>query len=87
LQLPAPVSDSKTEKEVGGAIETFKSSFGGRDDEKDDEATEADSEFANHGAISLKWNRLGVLDLLIMYGILETVLYYWELFSTDFVVF
>lgn len=48
----------------------------------DDEA-----EDGNHGAISLKWDRIGVVDVLIMYGILEMILYYWELFSTDFVVF
>jgi len=84
LQLPAPDADSNTEKEAVFAHENVRTSFVGRDDEKDAEAMDADSD---HGAISLKWNRLGVLDLLIMYGLLETVLYYWELFSTDFVVF
>ena len=87
LLLPAPASDSSTGKEVGGGIKTGNSSFDGRDDEKDSVAMETDSEHANHGAISLKWNRIGIVDLLIMYGILETVIYYWELFSTDFVVF
>jgi len=87
LQLPAPASDSSTEREVGWAIQTGNSSNGGRDDEKDADAMEADSEHANHGAISLKWNRIGVVDLLIMYGLLEAVLYFWELLSTDFVAF
>jgi hypothetical protein len=36
---------------------------------------------------SLNWRRLGLVDLLAMYVLLEAVLYYWDLFSTDFIVF
>lgn len=35
----------------------------------------------------LTWQRLGVLDVAAMYVLLEVVLYYWELLSTDFVAF
>ena len=87
LQLPAAGAEPSTEKEVVGRNEITRSSFGSKDDEIDAEAMDADSEHSNHGAISLKWNRLGVLDVLIMYGVMETVIYYWDLFSTDFVVF
>lgn len=40
-----------------------------------------------HGAYRLNWHRIGILDLIMMYVLLEVVIYYWELFSTDFVVF
>lgn len=40
-----------------------------------------------HGAIKLAWDRIGVVDLIAMYLLLEFVLYFWELFSTDFVNF
>jgi hypothetical protein len=46
-----------------------------------------DPEPDEHGAIKLKWDRIGVVDLVMMYMVLRVVLYYWELFSTDFVVF
>ena len=37
--------------------------------------------------MELSWRRLGILDLVAMYVLLELVLYYWELLSTDFIVF
>lgn len=37
--------------------------------------------------LKLNWRRLGLLDLLAMYAFLEVVLYYWDLLSTDFIVF
>jgi hypothetical protein len=40
-----------------------------------------------HGAIKLAWDRIGVFDLMAMYILLEIVLYYWDLFSTDFIAF
>lgn len=39
------------------------------------------------GSSRLKWRRLGVIDLLAMYVLLEIILYYWNLLSTDFIVF
>lgn len=36
---------------------------------------------------SLNWHRVGLVDLLAMYVLLQAVLYYWDLFSTDFIVF
>jgi hypothetical protein len=72
---------------MGGGVKAANGSFGGKDEDQDAEGMDADTDNANHGAISLKWNRIGIVDLLIMYGIMETVIYYWELFSTDFVVF
>jgi len=86
LQLPA-ASNPSTENEAGGGIKAGNRSYGRKDDEKDAEAMETDSDNANHGAISLKWDRIGIVDLLIMYWIMDTAIYYWELFSTDFVVF
>lgn len=50
--------------------------------------TTADDHVADeHGAIKLAWDRIGVFDLVAMYVLLEMVLYFWDLFSTDFVVF
>jgi hypothetical protein len=48
-------------------------------------ATDDDDDDEN--ALKLIWRRLGFLDLVIMYALMEAVVYYWELFSTDFVVF
>ena len=39
------------------------------------------------GEPKLNWRRLGFLDLLVMYVCMEIVLYYWDLLSTDFIVF
>lgn len=50
-------------------------------------ANAEDLEPDEYGAIRLKWDRIGVVDLVMMYLVLRGVLYYWELFSTDFVVF
>lgn len=47
------------------------------------DGTEADE----HGVYRLNWKRISVLDLLAMYFLMEVVLYYWDLFSTDFIVF
>lgn len=54
------------------------------DSEDDEDAKNTPDQF---GAIKLKWSRIGVVDMMIMYLILEVLLYFWELFSTDFVVF
>jgi hypothetical protein len=40
-----------------------------------------------YGAIMLKWDRLTWVDIVVMYLLMEVVLYYWDLFSTDFIVF
>lgn len=56
-------------------------------DEGDGSEVDEDPEPDEHGAIKLKWNRIGIIDLVWMYALLEVVLYYWELFSTDFIVF
>lgn len=47
----------------------------------------ADAEPDEHGAIRLKWDRISWVDLVMMYLLLEVLLYYWDLFSTDFIVF
>lgn len=56
-------------------------------DEGDDSEVEEDPEPDENGVIKVKWNCIGVVDLVLMYALLEIMLYYWELFSTDFVVF
>jgi hypothetical protein len=40
-----------------------------------------------HGAIKLGWYRIGLFDLVAMYVIFEYIIYFWDLFSTDFIVF
>jgi hypothetical protein len=40
-----------------------------------------------HGAIRLGWQRIGLFDLVAMYVIFEYIIYFWDLFSTDFIVF
>ena len=51
------------------------------------ESADDDADYTDHGALSLKWNRIGVIDVVIMYALMRTVVYFWELFSTDFIVF
>lgn len=38
-------------------------------------------------SMSLSWKRIGIVDVLIMYGLLRVTIYYWNLLSTDFIVF
>jgi hypothetical protein len=52
---------------------------------EDDDIPEPEPD--EHGAIKLNWDRLGLFDWIMMYVILEFVLYFWDLFSTDFIVF
>ena len=54
---------------------------------EDDDAAEEEPEPDEHGAIRLKWDRISYIDVGVMYVLLEVILYYWDLFSTDFVVF
>ena len=79
LQLPAQAVAAKA---GGGSAELIAPSAVGEDD-----PDESESEYPKHGAVSLVWNRIGVIDLMIMYALMETVVYYWDLFSTDFIVF
>ncbi|WP_395731842.1 O-antigen ligase family protein [Prosthecobacter sp.] len=53
----------------------------------EDEEEAAENIPDQFGAIKLKWSRVGVVDMMIMYMLMEVLIYYWELFSTDFVVF
>lgn len=53
--------------------------------EEIDESAEPEPD--EHGAIKLKWDRLSWVDFVVMYLLMEVVLYYWDLFSTDFIVF
>lgn len=50
-------------------------------------AEDDEDDYSDHGALSLKWSRIGVIDLVLMYALMRTVVYYWDLFSTDFIVF
>lgn len=42
---------------------------------------------SSSGELKLNWHRFGIVDLLAMYIILEIILYYWELLSTEFILF
>lgn len=87
LQLPESASARDVENKEA-AVEADDQKHLAHWNRSRDQASEDDDEVhGNHGAISLKWDRIGIVDVLIMYGILEMVIYYWELFSTDFVVF
>lgn len=55
------------------------------DAEELDESAEPEPD--EYGAIMQKWDRLTWVDLVVMYLLMEVVLYYWDLFSTDFIVF
>ncbi len=58
-----------------------------RDEDDDSEEQKEDPEPDEHGAIRLKWNSISWVDLVMMYLLMEVLLYYWDLFSTDFIVF
>jgi hypothetical protein len=40
-----------------------------------------------HGAIKLPWDRIGLFDLVVMYLVMDYIIYFWDLFSTDFIEF
>jgi len=57
-----------------------------RQDTENEEVADEDTP-DQFGAIKLNWSRVGLVDMMIMYVIMEVLIYFWELFSTDFVVF
>jgi hypothetical protein len=80
LMLPATSEVTPAYEQRSQALAVTK-----RPDSEDDK--DAENTPDQFGAIKLKWSRIGVVDMMIMYLILEVLLYFWELFSTDFVVF
>lgn len=68
------------------------SSNAGQDDDAVDEdllgpPLASDEDDDEDSKLKLTWRRLGILDFIIMYALMEVIIYYWELFSTDFIVF
>lgn len=78
--LEAPTASANKDPSAVAAKPVTKEKGETEDDHTDPEPDE-------FGAIKLKWDRIGVFDVVMMYVLLEVVLYYWDLFSTDFVVF
>ncbi|MCF7785107.1 MAG: hypothetical protein K9N47_03240 [Prosthecobacter sp.] len=85
LRLPA--YSAAPAAESAAAREKPQTPSGKAASEEEAAAEAANKEPDRHGAIWIQWNRLGVVDVVMMYVLLKVLLYYWELFSTDFVVF
>ncbi len=83
LLLPA----SSTGQTYEAANDHHSSSIVTTEEDEDADAKGSELQGGADGAVKLGWNRIGLLDILIMYGLMETLVYYWDLFSTDFVVF
>ncbi|MFZ2276476.1 MAG: O-antigen ligase family protein [Prosthecobacter sp.] len=81
LELSATAGGAPADEQRSEAL------AGTRRQETEDEEETAENTPDQFGAINLNWSRIGVVDMMIMYVILEVLLYFWELFSTDFVVF
>lgn len=56
-------------------------------EDDDVDRSKDDTEPDEYGAIKASWNRISIVDVVAMYVLMEVVIYYWDLFSTDFIVF